>query len=129
MTDMFDSPGAASSGVKWAELSGRLLLIKAHSLQEKIQTSFGEADAVSADVIELDGPDAGTEHKDTLIFPKILISQVKANVGKDRFNLGRLGKGQAKPGQSAPHTLGDPTDSDKEIARKYLASKTTEAPF
>jgi len=125
--DMFDGPSSAS-GIKWTDLQGRLLLIKPHSYEEGIQTAFGEANAVKADVIELDGPDAGTEHSDTLIFPKVLAGQVKANAGTGRYNLGRLGKGAAKPGQSAPHQLGDPTDADKEVARRYLASKT-QAPF
>lgn len=126
MTDQFDAPASASAGVKWNDLSGHLLLIKPLSFQEKIQTSFGEADAVSADVTVLDGPDAGTQYDSALIFPKILISQLKPKVGKSV--LGRLGKGTAKPGQSSPHVLGEATDADKDVARKYLASQT-EAPF
>lgn len=126
MSDQFDSPASASAGVKWNELSGRLLLIKPLSFEAGVQTSFGESDAVKADVIELDGPDAGTEHTEALVFPKILVSQLKPKVGKQV--LGRLGKGQAKPGQSAPHVLGEATDQDKDVARKYLAQSQA-APF
>ncbi|WP_026152284.1 hypothetical protein [Actinopolyspora halophila] len=127
MTDMFDGPGSAA-GIQWGDLQGRLLLIKAHSVEDSISTAFGETSAVKADVVELDGPDAGTEHLDTLIFPKVLQGQVKGNAGTGRYNLGRLGRGQAKPGQSAPHQLGDPTDADKDVARRYLASQQA-APF
>lgn len=123
MTDMFDAPGSAS-GVKWEELNGRLLLVQPLAEEKDIPTAFGSASAVRANVTVLDGPTAGEEFADTLIFPKVLQSQVKGNCGTGRFNLGRLGKGNAKPGQSAPWMLGDPTDSDKDAARAHLAAKT-----
>ena len=119
MTDMFDGPGSAS-GVVWAEIEGSLLLIKPIKAEEGIQTAFGEAAAVRADLTVLDGPQKGEEYNDTLIFPKGLQAQVKGNCGTGRFNLGRLGKGQAKPGQSAPWLLGDPTDQDKDVARAWI---------
>ena len=70
--------------------------------------------------------------RDTLIFPRILVSSLKPNVGK--VVLGRLGKGVAKPGQSAPWTLSAPTEDDIAVARKYDAYKATQvaaqdAPF
>ncbi|MDA3624286.1 hypothetical protein OU415_02490 [Saccharopolyspora sp. WRP15-2] len=127
MSDQFDGPGSAS-GITWADLNGRLLLITPHEKDVMVNTAFGENSAVRADVVVLDGPDAGEEYADTLIFPKVLQGQVKGNAGTGRMNLGRLGQGQKKPGQSAPWMLGDPTDADKEVARRYLASKT-QAPF
>ena len=47
---------------------------------------------------------------------------------------GRLGKGTAQPGKTAPWTLAAPTESDREVGKKYLvyaeAQKAeTEAPF
>lgn len=127
MTDMFDGPGSAS-GVQWGDYEGRLLLIKPLEKDVTVSTSFGESTAVRADITVLDGPGAPEEIADTLIFPKVLQGQVKGNAGSGRYNLGRLGKGNAKPGQSAPWMLGDPTDADKDAARGYLASKNT-APF
>lgn len=124
MTDLFDAPGSAS-GVKWEDLNGRLLLVQPLAEERDIPTAFGAASAVRANVTVLDGPTAGEEYADTLIFPKVLQSQVKGNCGSGRFNLGRLGKGNAKPGQSAPWMLGDPTDADKETARAHLAAKAT----
>src|SRR5690606_25865675 len=119
MADMFDPP-STSSGVKLADLSGRLLLIKPLAYEENMQTAFGVANAVRANIVELDGPDAGTEHTDVLIFPKVVANQVKDNIGTGRYNLGRLGRGQAKPGQSAPWILAEPTEEDKDTARRYL---------
>lgn len=127
MTDMFDGPGS-SSGVVWNDLEGRLLLVTPHEKDVTVNTSYGESTAVRADLVILDGPDSPDEITDTLIFPKVLQGQVKSNAGTGRSNLGRLGKGQAKPGQSAPWMLGEPTDADKDVARAYLNSKT-QAPF
>lgn len=127
MTDQFDGPGSAT-GITWADLNGRLLLITPHEKDVTVNTAFGESAAVRADVVVLDGLEAGEEYADTLIFPKVLQGQVKGNAGTGRMNLGRLGQGQKKPGQSAPWMLGDPTDADKDVARRYLASKT-QAPF
>lgn len=127
MTDQFDAPGSAT-GLDLASIEGRLLLIKPLAQETGINTSLGMKDAVRADVVVLDGPDSPAAHGDILIFPKVLQGQVKANIGTGRFNLGRLGKGNAKPGQNAPWKLADPTDADKDTARAYLASKT-EPPF
>lgn len=127
MSDQFDGPGS-SSGVVWADLENRLLLITPHEKDVVINTSYGESTAVRADVVVLDGPDSPEEHLDTLVFPRVLQGQIKSNAGTGRMNLGRLGKGIAKPGQSAPWMLGDPTDADKSVARAYLA-KATQAPF
>lgn len=125
--DLFDGP-SASEGIKWADYEGRLLLIKPHAYEQEIQTSYGSTNAVRADVTVLDGPGAPEEINDTLIFPKVLSNQVKGNAGTGRLNLGRLGKGTAKPGQSAPWMLGDPTDEDKDVARAHIASQNS-APF
>ncbi len=126
MTDQFDSPGTAGAGIEWKSLLGRLLLIKAYSA-EKVMTTFGENDCIRADVTVLDGDD-GESYLDTLIFPRILQSQVKHSIGTEKLTLGRLGQGVAKPGQSAPWRLEDPTEQDKTIARAHLASKQS-VPF
>jgi hypothetical protein len=124
--DEFDSPGSVT-GVEWAELNGRLLLIQPHS-SEEIDTVHGRSKAVRADIVVLDGPGAPEEIIDTLIFPKVVSGQVRGNVGTGRRNLGRLGQGNKKPGQTAPWILADPTDADKAVARAYLSSQTV-APF
>lgn len=122
--DLFDGPGS-SVGIQWSDMEGRLLLVTPQSVEDSIKTSFGETTAVRADVVVLDGPSAPDEYGDTLIFPKVLQGQVRGNAGSGRMNLGRLGKGNAKPGQSAPWLLGEPTDADKAIARAFLAGRQT----
>lgn len=123
--DEFGQP-SDSTGIVWADLKGALLLVKVHEAGIEMDTQFGKSSAVRADVIVLDGDDVGTEYNDTLIFPKVLQSQVKSKVG-GRV-LGRLGQGEAKKGQSAPWKLASSTDADAATAREYLAKKNP-SPF
>lgn len=125
MSQDFAAPSTAE-GLKWAGLKGSLLIIKVHGYEPEINTVHGTTSAVRADVIVLDGEQAETTYSDTLIFPKVIQSQVKSQIGG--MVLGRLGQGQAKKGQSAPWTLDDATEADKGVARAYLA-KTVEPPF
>jgi hypothetical protein len=115
---------AAAEGIKWAELSGRLLVIEPKSVEAGIATAFGETSAVRADVHVIDGP-APTTYDDVLVFPKVLQSQIKGSVG--RQVLGRLGQGVAKPGQSAPWRIEDPTPKDVELGTKWLAQRNSNA--
>jgi len=127
MVDEFDGPGSAA-GIVWADLKGRLLLITPHSTEE-IDTTFGLSKCVRADVVVVDAEIAeDKEFNDTLIFPKVLQSQVRGNIGTGRRNLGRLGQGAAKKGQSPPWMLEDPSDADKALAREWLKSSAA-APF
>lgn len=120
-TDMFDGPGSADQ-FSPSNYEGRLLLIKPLQQLHGINTANGPKDAVEADIHILDGDGAGTALRGAYIFPLVLQGQVRSNIGTGRFNLGRLGKGSAKPGQNAPWVLRDPTDADKDLARRYLAS-------
>ena len=130
---MFAAPSAPSGGITWADHKGALLLIEPSSFEAGIQTSFGAADAVKATVHVIDGPGAGETFDDTLIFPKLLVSQTKNNVGQKV--LGRLTQGQAKPGQSAPWLLEAATDADIAKAEAWVKQNqqptvtSAQAPF
>lgn len=125
MTDPFASPGS-TSGVDYKELNGRLLLIQPRALEDGIHTSLGTKEAIRADIVVLDGPTAGTEHTDTLVFPRVLIGQLRSRIGQKV--LGRLGQGAAKPGQSAPWILQEATDADKQVGLAWLSKNTLAAP-
>jgi hypothetical protein len=125
MSDQFDTP---ATGAKITEFDGALLLLTPTEHREGISTAFGDADAVVADLVVLDGPHAGQAHPGILVFQKALQGQLRPKVGTGRMVLGRLGRGIAKPGQSAPWILGDPTEADKTLARNHLASVAV-APF
>lgn len=121
MSDQFGDPGT-SNGIDLNSLQGNLLLIKAIRVEYGINTSLGAKDATVADVHVLDGSEAGTVYNEVFIWPKVMQSELKGYVGAEKFALGRLGKGTAKPGQNAPWKMLLASDADKATARSYLAS-------
>ncbi|MBP2323326.1 hypothetical protein JOF56_003711 [Kibdelosporangium banguiense] len=121
----FKDPSTAT-GIEWKDLNGALLLFRVHSQEHGIKTVHGDSSAVRGDVIVLDGDNVDTVYTDTLVFPKVLQSQLKPSIGS--MVLGRLGQGHKKPGQSAPWTLAAASEADKGVAREYLA-KSVETPF
>lgn len=118
-TNPFAAP-ASANGIQWTDLLGRLLVIEPKGLEKDIQTSLGAKDAVRADVHVIDG-DEPTSHEDVLIFPRVLISQTSSKVGEKV--LGRLGQGQAKPGQSAPWMVQAPTETDIATGMAWLEAR------
>ena len=125
---LFDNPGTTTS-IKWADHEGRLVLIWA-----KVEKPF-EYDGETKDVIEakgviLDPPGGGApiEYGTTVIFPRVMQGQIRGNIGRNRPNLGRVGKGEAKPRQSPPWILIDPTEEDKKLAVRFLTSDVVTQP-
>lgn len=121
----FASPGTASGGVDFTDLNGRLLLVNVHGQEHGVKTSFGDKDPIRATITVLDGPDADDEHEDTLIFPSVLIGQLRSRIGQKV--LGRLGQGSAKPGQKPPWLLNEATPADVELGKAWLAKQNTPA--
>ena len=117
--DLFDDPGTMVS-IKWEDHKGQLVLIWART--EKSFTWEGESrDVIEGDVVVLDPPGSGPiEYKGVFIFPKMLQGQIRQNLGRNRPNLGRVGKGEAKPRQTAPWILLEANEQDKKMARAYL---------
>lgn len=109
-TNPFAAPAAATGGVDLKTINGALLIIKPAAVESGIQTVHGPSDAIRADLYVVDGPLGGEVYEDTLLFPKVLQGQLKARVGQ--LVIGRLGQGQAKPGQSAPWVLQEATAAD-----------------
>lgn len=126
MTDEFAEPSAGDF-FRPRDHQGELLFFKPHSIEKDVQTENGPSDATKSDVVILDGPEAGTEYANTLVFGALQHSLSK-QVGTGKWVLGRLGQGQKKPGKNPPWTLAAPTDADKDVARRYLAANTA-APF
>jgi hypothetical protein len=120
MADQFDNPGATTA-INLADLKGRLLLLKPSRVETGISTVLGTKDATVVTVHVLDGTDSGQVYTEAFIWPKVLQMQLRPNVGTGRYYLGRLGQGLAKPGQNPPWNLDNPTEDDREKARKYLA--------
>jgi hypothetical protein len=118
----FEAP-ASATGVQWEELKGALLVIEPKKVEDGIVTSFGDKQAVRADLYVIDGPKTGESFTDTLIFPNVLIGQTKSALGKKV--LGRLGQGQAKAGQKPPWKLDEATPADQAAAKAWLDSRNS----
>lgn len=127
---MFAQPSAPSGGITWADHNGHLLLIEPESFESGFKTSFGDADVVKATITDID---SGDVYDDGLIFPKLLVSQTKSQLGAKV--LGRLGQGQAKPGQSAPWLLNEANEADITKAEEFVKNRASsgltsaQAPF
>ncbi len=119
MSTGFDQPGT-STGLNFEELKGHLLLFTVDTLEHGIKTTFGDKDAIRCDVVDLE---TGNTYHDTLVFPLALIGQLKESVGGKRV-LGRLGQGNAKPGQKPPWKLGEFTQADADKATAHINGET-----
>jgi len=117
-------PAPSGDTIDFKALNGALLLISVHEHKTDISTTFGTADAIRCDVAVLDGDRKGDVLNDTLIFPKLLVGSLRQVVGDEV--LGRLGQGTAKPGQSPPWILNEPSDADFETGRKYEAYRKSQ---
>lgn len=120
-TDQWDAP-ASATGVDFKELNGALIIVRPIGFEEKVPTTFGANDAVRAQVTAVDGDSAGTVWEDVLIFPRVLVSQLRSKIGGQV--LGRVGQGVAKSGQSAPWRLNDPDEADKRTASEFVRAQT-----
>jgi hypothetical protein len=112
------SAAPPSGGITWADLKGSLLIIEPLSVESGIKTAFGDADAVKAHVTVLTGPDTYDDYAEALVFPKLLASQLRGQIG--RKVVGRLGTGMAKPGQSAPWLLEEASAEDLQKAKDHI---------
>lgn len=115
---MFDAPSTGGTGVKPADLEGHVLVVQPLEHVTGISTSFGEKDAIRVNVHDITAKES---HEDVLFFGTALIGSLKRDIGKTL--LGKLGKGEARPGQSAPWILIDLTSNEKAVkaASTYMA--------
>lgn len=118
---MFDTP-PATGGDKFvnADHEGRLLVVKVTGTG-KDTFDNGEAEYIVADVTVVDGPEAGEEYTDAWLFGRVLFGQLKRRVG--RTLLGRLVKGEASKGKSAPWQLDPATEEETTYATRFMTER------
>ena len=123
---MFTAPAAGGgSDVRPADLEGHLLNVEPLEYCESIPTSMGDKDAVRVTLHDV--TDSAT-FNDVLWFPKVLVGSLKGRIGQKV--LGVLGKGTAKPGQSAPWILIDAsTEADAVTAATAYLNSVAGAQF
>ncbi len=121
MSNPFATPAPPSGGLNFESLAGRLLMVSPHALEDGISTSFGDKQAIRADVVVLDGAAAPDVYDDTLIFPKVLIGQLRSKIGQKV--IGRLAQGTAKAGQKPPWILAEGSADDIKVGTAYLSGQ------
>jgi hypothetical protein len=121
-TTPFEDP-AESSNIEYQPLIGSLLLFEVVGYEPHIQTKFtlpGEQNpAVRVNMTVIEGPHAGEQYPNGLVFPKRLQGQLRPRVGK--MVLGRLQQGKAETGKTAPWELQSATEADKQLAGQVIA--------
>ena len=114
-----------------------LLVVEVLSLETNITTKYGPADAIKANVLDVN---TGQVYRETLLWGKFLVSTLQRSIGEKL--LGVLVLGEAKPGQSAPYKLQDASGEAKAVKKaeaaevefefskpSYGAPATADAPF
>lgn len=119
----FEDPSSGDQFVNKDHV-GSLVLFNLYEFERDFKTSAGLADIVRGDVTVLTKPSGKRlveplEYENTIVFGKVLVSTLKAQVGKKAV-LGRLEEGEAKKGQSAPYILKPANDEERVIARQYM---------
>jgi hypothetical protein len=125
--DFVDPAAATGTSIVWSDHLGSLLMFEVLDQEHDVATAHGNADPIRVNVHIVDGPGQDAVYEDVLIFPRVLIRQLKDRVG--RKVLGRLEQGESKNGQSPPWLLATPDDADKAKCRSYLVQEAAEAPF
>lgn len=117
---MFDAPTTGTS-ISPVDVENHVLVVEPIEFCPKVTTAFGESDAVRFTVHDITDQ---TTYTDVLWFSKALVGMGQRNIGKRL--LGVMGKGEAKPGQSAPWILIDATGNETAVqaATVYLNSQT-----
>lgn len=115
----FSAP-AAGSVLKPAEIENHLLVVEPTEYIEKMQTQMGESDAVRCTVHDITSK---TTHDEVLWFSTVLVGSLRSRIGAKV--LGVMGKGVAKPGQTAPWVLQDASGVPEAVkaAQEYLATQ------
>jgi hypothetical protein len=117
---MFTAPTSPST-LKPVEIEGHLLVVEPLEHIPSIATAMGEAEAIKCNVHDVT---TATYHPEILWFSKVLVSSCKTHIGERLLAV--MGKGIAKPGQSAPWVLQDATQDAKLVkqATDYLNKAT-----
>lgn len=122
---------AAPGGDNWSlkerpELVGKLHIIEPLSIERDVKTDYGVSDATRANVYVLLSPTESETFEDTLIFQKVLQSQLRKHVGTGSVVVGRpfSDVDHQKRGQSAPWKLAEATEGDLKKATTFLTAQS-----
>jgi hypothetical protein len=117
MEPRFSKPAAPTGdGYRHGDHEGHLIIAEAPVERRPVTTQHGDADV--AIPRRLHCVDCEKSWEEPWMFGAFIVPQM--TTGSDTDMLGRLGKGDATAGKSAPWQLDDPTPTDEAMAVKYL---------
>jgi len=117
----FSKPGSTSDMFALRDYVDELILFQPLELTEVNTIYAADTPMVVCNITVLTGPDEGKQIASAGIFNKLVLGQMKTELGNNV--LGRVGRGKAKAGQDAPFLIVDPTKQDLAIAEKFFAPK------
>lgn len=116
MSMPWTNPPAASWEFGLADHVGTLAFFVIGGVHSGVWTSFGEKDAIRCALVMLDGPEAGKEFEDIMIFNSRVVSRLRSAPGQ--VILARIAVVQGK-GTQQPIELLDPTPADNQLAQSW----------
>lgn len=114
----FNDPANADF-INFNDVNGALMLFTVYEETPEHLTVHGPNTAVVADVVILDGDQAGTVYNNAPIYPIALKKALRKSIG-GQMVVGRLGQAPGKPGQNPAWILDTATSDDKQIAQAYV---------
>ena len=130
----FRDPTTGGDKLPLDELRYPLLLFSVHEQMPEMQTSFGVATPIRADVAVLDGARKGEAFADALIFPRVLQGNLRGAIGE--MVIGRLGKRTTRPSASRRRGCWRPSPEYRQGRRRAVPgprrrprSQLAEEPF
>jgi hypothetical protein len=117
VTTPWGPPPAAAFEFGLADHVGVLAFFVVGGMHANMATSFGEKDGVRCSIVMLDGPEAGKEFEDIVIFNTRPVARLRNSAGN--IILARIGMGQGKGGNNAPIELLEATPQDQALAAQY----------
>src|SRR5436189_2044039 len=103
MTTPWGKPPAAAFEFGLADHVGVLAFFIVGGLHADVATSFGSKDGVRCALVMLDGPEAGKEFQDIMLFNTRPVARLRNSSG--RIILARISVGEGKGGNNAPIEL------------------------
>lgn len=125
---MFDKPSAGGDLFVNAEHVGDLLVVQVKAIDSDVSTENGTVDVPRCDVTVIN-PDGtvGDIYRDTWLFGKVLLSQLRASVGRTVLGVFHGEPGVKKAGKNLPYKLNEADDEQTEMAVRAMTGKPGDA--
>ena len=122
-SDPFATPSGGGDGSKISDDVNQAILVRPTEYIPSMKTTQGVSDAVRADWIVLTGPNQGQIRNGSLIFQKVLKSELRAILGTPKpLMVAVLVMGEARNGNNAPYLFAAADDATKALAAQAASA-------